>query len=489
MQLGITSGLPALVILLQWLGNSSAAPPSPEAALVRRVGENIDAGAKSPDTHLSSSLDSDPDDPMEQILREMQENRKNSMHFPGTSREQPGLLFRVDGRSPGEIFEHGMTNPLNGEPVMPHTFDAGRHTAQVGDTNFLSLTRSPAVAESFGKDVMPGGHRNFFGADDWAKVQAHSEKTTGNPVWFDGAPPKAASLTPVETPKQWIYLVQANKKYLNLFQILGPDGFAAREFVAQQEFVVVGGRIEADRIIGAYQLGDSQKMVILNKNYNHAYDGQRASNGLTEFAHEGNAALAEKIIKEADGESEQLKKESGGRSRQKFTKSRLPLSEVIKQFNANTPQQANNKDVKGKASDRNGASTSKSMCARDGNCKYGKAELIRLPESDGSESGKEKQPEGNLQPDESKKATKNQSPEQHRLPGYNKKAALIQHLGGCILGLASNAIYYEAQKNSVSPCPMLIIYFVLVRFWGKLVTRDLFQWIQFGTKGGKRGCP
>ncbi|KYK57235.1 hypothetical protein DCS_04242 [Drechmeria coniospora] len=110
------------------------------------------------------------------------------------------------------------------------------------------------------------------------------------------------------------------------------------------------------------------------------------------------------------------------------------------------------KHANGQGANGAGPGKKNTVCRRNGECKQvdGDAMLIKHPESD----GKEKEAGEKAQADEPKKATENDAaekpqrqPQQQPRPGYNKKVAVIEHLGGCILGLASNAIYYEAQKN------------------------------------------
>ncbi|KYK57228.1 hypothetical protein DCS_04235 [Drechmeria coniospora] len=348
-------------------------------------------------------------------------NWKISSYVAGNPNPAPKLVYRVDYRDPDHVFTHGMTT--REKSPTPHGYDLSRHVfgsdSNLKDTNYISTTKSPTVAEKFGKQ--PGLPSKFWslGAEEaYALAQHNIQKGVkpGQPLLL---PPvdKLPAHPPIKD--MWVYVIQPDKSYINVFQTLGPDGYPTPDFIGQQEFAVIRGKIEAERIIGAYQVNDAKRMIRFNPAFNPTFRGQRAGVGHPEVAHDSNAQAAAKIIADADAENESFRTEASKSPKPKPQWRSMPLSQFIPEYNS--PLLPNHK-----------ADTSKTPKNRP--CKRGL-------ECDFQDDNPDKLIAGN----------KNEAAGENRRVSLKTgltKSAAAEHLGGVSMALVSMALTCRAHESS-----------------------------------------
>ncbi|KYK56264.1 hypothetical protein DCS_08234 [Drechmeria coniospora] len=275
------------------------------------------------------------------------EENKNIMwtvnhQVPGKAREPPNLVFRFDFRDPHEVFKTGLQTRQRQREGKSSIFgwDVSRHTVATVEnsetTNYISTTRLPKIAETFGNNLDSSGRYRFFDSAELAEAEKKigpDGKVDYNHRPVDLAHDGVSSAEPLEG---WVFIIKPDPSFINVFQSLGPDGYLDPEHRSQQEFAAME-QISPDRIIGAYDLQDPDRMVIFNPTYNQAYNGQRAGIGYQRLAHNSNEQLAEmaSIIREAaEVESQGLRLEAAKHPVPMKEWKPMPLSQFIQEFNA-----------------------------------------------------------------------------------------------------------------------------------------------------------
>ncbi|KYK58263.1 hypothetical protein DCS_05276 [Drechmeria coniospora] len=258
-----------------------------------------------------------PAQPGHFALPETKEMRewKISEHMHGSPNPPPKLVYRFDRRQPDEIFKNGFSL-WEDRKLSSEGYDISRHVYggdNLDKTNYISTTRLPEIAEKFGllegnKERIGGPYR-FFGRVDMARMREFAAfKGTNRPQDYPISmyPPTPKANRKGE--KHWIYVIKPDKSFVNVFQSLGPDGYPRLGYRAQQEFAALE-RIPAERIVGAYQIGDAKRRIKRNPNYNSAFDRQEAGIGYPALAHNSDEKIGLRIIAEAKEETDRLRAE------------------------------------------------------------------------------------------------------------------------------------------------------------------------------------